>query len=440
MALLHWAATRIDDAEREAAVAVAALEALPPGSELAMAYATLARLRGTTLDDEQAIAWGERAIALAESLGATETLVDALITVGAAKLAAGDEVGREQLERSITLATAAGLDDLTARAHANLGFGYSDHFRFAHAARYFAAGIAFCSERDLDYFRQHLTAWLAHCRLYLGEWDEAADLAGSVLAAPNVAPVTRFAALLVAALVRVRRGEPHARSLLDEGLALAVGSGTLQRLGPIRAARAEAVCLKGDHRQTAAEALAVYDLAIERNKRWFAGELAYWRWCAGDLVVPPSIAAAPFALQIAGDWAAAAAAWDELACPYEAARARAESDNPMVLRQALATFEQLRARPAATLVRRRLRLAGAAMVPRGPRPSTWANSAHLTRRQLEIVRLLVHGHSNQQIADHLFLSPRTIENHVASILSKLGVASRADAAREAIRLGLVTPN
>lgn len=59
----------------------------------------------------------------------------------------------------------------------------------------------------------------------------------------------------------------------------------------------------------------------------------------------------------------------------------------------------------------------------------------LTRRELDVLRLLAEGRSNQEIADALFISPRTVTNHVASILSKLDVHSRA-AASYALRSGL----
>jgi len=437
LALLHWSDARMDDAEREATAAVAILEALPPGRELAMAYATLARLRGSTLDDDDAIGLGVRAIALAESLGATETLADALITVGSATLAAADERGREQLERALALAIGAGLDDLAARALANLGFGYDEQYRFDRAAHYFAAGIEFCADRDLDHFRLHMTAWLAHCRFFLGDWNQAAVLATSVLGSRNLAPVTRFVALLVAAMIRVRRGQFGAEALLDEALMLASPSGSLYRLGPIHAARAEAAWLAGDATGAAAEARDAYDLAAARHQRWYAGELAYWRWKGGEIVETPSSIAEPFAWQIAGDWERAATAWDDLGCPYESAWARLEGSDVTALRAALVVFDDLGARPAAALARRRLRALGARGVPRGPRPATRANPAGLTGREIEVVALLAQGQGNQEMADRLFLSTRTVENHVAAILSKLGATTRADAMARAAQLGII---
>ena len=56
-------------------------------------------------------------------------------------------------------------------------------------------------------------------------------------------------------------------------------------------------------------------------------ELTYWRWKAGDPVDVTLASAAPFAWQIAGDWERAATAWEARGCPYEAARARADSDD-----------------------------------------------------------------------------------------------------------------
>jgi DNA-binding NarL/FixJ family response regulator len=51
----------------------------------------------------------------------------------------------------------------------------------------------------------------------------------------------------------------------------------------------------------------------------------------------------------------------------------------------------------------------------------------LTKREIEVLRLLVKGHTNKKMAADLFLSERTIDRHVSNILSKMGVSSRAAA-------------
>jgi DNA-binding NarL/FixJ family response regulator len=66
-----------------------------------------------------------------------------------------------------------------------------------------------------------------------------------------------------------------------------------------------------------------------------------------------------------------------------------------------------------------------------------AANGNLSRREVEVVRLVAMGHTSREIARELFLSPRTVESHVSSILLKLDCRSRADAARRASELGLL---
>lgn len=62
----------------------------------------------------------------------------------------------------------------------------------------------------------------------------------------------------------------------------------------------------------------------------------------------------------------------------------------------------------------------------------------LTRREIEVLELLVEGLSNKSIGSLLSISDQTVKFHVAAICGKLGAANRTDAVRRAIRRGLVT--
>ena len=148
--------------------------------------------------------------------------------------------------------------------------------------------------------------------------------------------------------------------------------------------------------------------------------------------------AEPYALQIAGNWRAAADAWKELGCPYEEATARADGDEAAQL-EALAIFEKLGAIPAAERLRQKLRATGVRGVPRGPRPSTKENPAGLTARQMEVLSLLSAGCTNTEIAERLFISNKTVDHHVSAILAKLDAHTRAEAVSVALQSNLINP-
>jgi len=149
----------------------------------------------------------------------------------------------------------------------------------------------------------------------------------------------------------------------------------------------------------------------------------------------PACAARPFARQVAGDWRRAAAAWERLGCPYERARALADGDEPAQL-AALEIFVRLGARPDLERLRQRLRAGGVRHIPRGPRASTRDNPRGLTAREAEIAALLAGALTNARIGARLHISPKTVDHHVSAILGKLGVGSREEAGREAVKLGL----
>lgn len=178
--------------------------------------------------------------------------------------------------------------------------------------------------------------------------------------------------------------------------------------------------------------------ALERKDAWAIGELAVWRRRAG-LDVPADLPAAePYARELAGDPLGAAAAWEALGCPYDAALARAHSDDETARRAAMDVLDRLGARSAAAWVARALRADGArdVVIRTGPRAATRENPAGLTARELEVLGLVAQGLRNADIAARLFLSDRTVGHHVSAILRKLGVRSRAQAATEAARLGI----
>jgi len=418
------------EAEHASLQAISVLERLPPSKELANAYRVQAHLRMLDRERAAAVRWGRKAIALATTLGDIETIAGAELVVGAAMLVSGDDKGRAPLMRCLMLARKKSFDDLAALVYVNSGSSYGELYRFAEADRELSEGLAFTRDRDLDHSQHYMQAWLAITRLYQGRWPEAADLAATVLAEPNCASVTRIMALTALGRVRARRGDPGAHRLLDEALVLASQTGTLQRLAPVHAARAEVAWLAGDAGAAIVEARAVFDLALRLRHRWHTAEFGYWRFVTGDAITLPRWAARPFTLQIEGRWKQAAELWQELDCPYERARALADGDIDAQM-EALRIFTELGADPAIKIVARKIREAGVRHIPRGPRASTRANPVGLTKRQLDVLSCVCENLSNKQIASRLNLSPKTVDHHISAVLAKLGAATRQDAAKRA---------
>jgi len=126
--------------------------------------------------------------------------------------------------------------------------------------------------------------------------------------------------------------------------------------------------------------------------------------------------------------------WSEIGSPYEAARARVlvaralrelgDHDSAAAeLAVARRVFVEVAAAPAADDVDRLLGR---------PRPGG------LTKREVEVLRLVAEGRSNHDIANALVLSPKTVERHLSNIFTKLDVPSRTAAAAYAHEHGLMS--
>jgi DNA-binding NarL/FixJ family response regulator len=133
--------------------------------------------------------------------------------------------------------------------------------------------------------------------------------------------------------------------------------------------------------------------------------------------------------------------------PYEVARARIElaraladldriDDAAMEARRAIDVLTELKAELEISRARRLLE-----SLPPSTRDATASararNDSGLTTRELEVLRLVAHGLTNQAIAEKLFVSDHTVHRHLANILNKLSVSSRAAAVAQAARRGLL---
>jgi DNA-binding CsgD family transcriptional regulator len=389
--------------------------------------------------DEAAIEWGERALELATALDEEPAAVHALATIGVVQITAGNEAGWTTLEDSFRRAVAAGLDEDAIRALINLLEAARDRRRYGLADRYRDLAIRHLADHDLgfDLLRRRLAGDLAEVSLERGRWGEAAQLAEMLLGESGTARRIRVSALTTLGRLRARRGDRDAWALLDEALALAGPEADAETLIPLHTARVEAASLADDATRAGDEArLGLALVADLERDPWQGGELGFWAWHAGAVEGLPADAAQPYALHAAGRHRDAAAAWEAIGCPYQAALALADSDDEVDQRRALETFLALGARPMARRMTNRLHARGARGIRRGPRSVTRTNPAQLTPREMQVLRLVAEGLRNADIAQRMVVSVKTIDHHVSAILRKLNVPTRAEAAVVAARLGL----
>ncbi len=433
---LSWFLGREREARSYAEEALRVLEQEPHGVERAWALSNRSQIHMLANEVAPALEWGARAIELAEAQGESEVLVHALNNRGTARLSSGDGGGRAELERSLELARAHGFEEHVARAYTNLAATAVELWDYEYALRTLEEGIAYAVERDLDSWSDYMRAYRARAHLELGSWERSAEEAAALLDRPGAPAVLRLPALTVLGHLRARRGDPGARSALDESLELARGTGELQRLVPVALARAETAWIAGERERVVEEVRPAHELARAKSCLRVEGMLASWLTRAGERVALPRETPLPCALETAGEWRAASQAWERARRPFERALALAEGDEAAKL-QALELLIEFGAAPAVERLRCTLRERGVRRLPRGPRPSTRANAAGLTVRQMEVLACLSEGLTYGEIARRLFVAPKTVEHHVAAILQRLAVPSSREAVEQARLRGLL---
>ncbi|HEY8042706.1 MAG TPA: AAA family ATPase [Streptosporangiaceae bacterium] len=428
------AASRGSEGQAAAAAAITVLEPLGPSAELASAYGSLASLRMVNYEHEEAIELAHRAQAIAGPLGRADIVSDSLNTEACSLQGVGRDWAAT-MHRALDIAVSGGHELQVGRAYVNLYAMYIDEKDFAGGEAYYTDGVAYCDEHDLTSYSIFLRSQWTNMLERTGRWDEAVALAGELLLRGGPSPGIRLCPLNRLGTIRARRGEPGVWECLDEAIGHADGAGEAQNIVPVRLERAEARWLEGDQAAAVREAELAHDSGAGCDQ-WGRGALAVWLARTGSRREVPGRLAAPYQRQIDGDWAGAARLWLDLSCPYEAAMALLDSTDEDALREALDILTGLRAAAVIRVARRKMRELGIRSIPAGPHAATREHPLGLTRREHEVLDLIVDGRTNAEIAGQLFISAKTVDHHVSAVLAKLGAPSRGAAASEAVRLGL----
>ncbi|WP_206313138.1 helix-turn-helix transcriptional regulator [Streptomyces sp. JB150] len=479
------------DGWRELATAQDLVRGLPPSRVHADVLAAVAGWLMLRAPGPQAFSAAERAVEYARMVGARETELNARLTLGGLMVDSGDtEAGLAVMYEVKDRTVAEGMSYVAGRAYVNLPSELEAVGRSREAVPLLEQGVAHSRAYGLLNTEAWVWANLSDSLYSLGRWDEAAQaaedarrrgqnakpqgtgtmcLARVALGRGDVAGAARR---LAAARDYFGTHDPMPQQslpLVDISVGIAAAEGRLLDLRAELHATVEAGFPPGTHRYgwplLLAAATAEADArALPTARPGRAEAVGRIRdaakrlttnasiWLAHDMWVRAELARAEDTAGV-DTWSDVVTAFEGLERPYDLARVRhrlaealltcgGEHDRDRaaeLLRLAHAVAGHLGARPLADAVtqlaqRARLSLTGAprpALAPADP-----AEALGLTSRERDVLRLVSAGRTNRQIAEELFISPKTASVHVSNILAKLGVSGRGEAAAVAHRLGL----
>ena len=206
-------------------------------------------------------------------MGDKKTLAHALTNIATARLNVGDDSGRAELEQAFDLALRENLPDHAARALVNLAYTPLELRDYRRGRPALDRALRFAVDRDLAGYAQYLTGVRAEVALGQGDWAGAERDARDVLRQREQPRISIMPALVTLGRLQARRGDPEAEATLQEAARRAFGTGELQRVGPVAAARAEHAWLCGELDRVAAEAARGFELAAQLDHPWFVGEI-----------------------------------------------------------------------------------------------------------------------------------------------------------------------
>lgn len=422
---------------RSAAKAVEILADFP-SAELAMAHSNLAQVKMLKWEFSEAIPFAEKAIEYARAHDHKQILSHAYNNLACSLSWTEADRIRDLFTKSIALATEMENWDDAERGYVNWSEGEYHRQEYDRACELADLGLALCEEHQLDGFLRYLSGIKSWSLLNLGRWDEAraaAEVGMSSFADGELGQFRVPASIAFAQLMsRTGRGKDPQVSIEIERASRWIGE--LQHHWAFATMLAERAWLGLDD-ETSALAHLEEVLRLAPEPRVIPDVLVWLQRLrpekrfAGIATLPE-----PQRHLLEGDWQGAAELWARKLAPYEQALALANGDAD-ACSQALEILADLGAETTANRVRADMQRRGIASVPRGPRQSTKANPKGLTRRQMDVLALLEQGLSNAEIAEKLFVSPKTIDHHVSAILAKLDVTTRGQAASVARSEGIV---
>ncbi|HMC86357.1 MAG TPA: hypothetical protein VKI61_12570, partial [Chitinophagaceae bacterium] len=238
---LWWFEGNRKQAEDFAKQAVDLLEGKAASSEKAMAYSNMSQLKMLSDEMEDCIYWGEKAIEIAREIEDEEPIAHALINMGSSLMTNRPTMmeGISFLHQGLAIGLRNSWHEHVGRAYTALGSNAVTMKDYLFAKTNLDEGISYCEERDLYSLKLYMLCWKARLLLETGNWDEALEIGNNLLKKDDLLPVIKIGALVVAATIKIRRGEDDALSLLNEAKTIAFKTMEPQRIVPALSALLE---------------------------------------------------------------------------------------------------------------------------------------------------------------------------------------------------------
>ena len=435
---LWWFDGNRKNAENFAWQAIEVLKNESASSAKAMAFSNMSQLKMLSDELAECILWGEKAIAMAKELDNEDILCHALNNVGSVQMFihSSEQNGIAMLQQSLEIALRNSYHEHAARAYTNLASGLVKIKSYAFARTTLNDGIRYCEEKDLNSWTFYMLSWKTRLNLETGNWREAYSIADNLFKNENQPAIIKITALIVVAKILMRKGDKDVLPLLLEAKIKSFKTMELQRVIPSMAALLEYEWLTGktiieqnDIEQTTV-LMQKTGIDLEKN------EFAFWMKKAGRHFVTGKEIAEAYDTSNAAKALKAASLWEKTGCPYEQALVLFEGQEDDK-RKAIKLVQDLDANAVYEKMKQEMRNAGIKNIPRGIRKSTRSNAALLTYREMDVLRLLKEDMHNKEIAAQLYISAKTVDHHISSILFKLNASSRSKAVSEAMRAGIL---
>lgn len=401
---------------------------------LAAAYAYLAHHAMVHIRHDEAIQYAQRALSLSPEPGATQCT--ALISIGVVKNETNYPTGDPILTAASAMARSLGLQREWWWAQLNLILGAAANKEIDRSRERNDSTRAEIGDDDLAVTSFHILK-VAEYAIMSGDYQTAESTLETL---GRQTDISAWWLAWSRALVQLRRGDLRAAESSTHFRRVADALGEPHPLFHASTLSAEFLYVF-ERTDTDATARNLKSLAqvVSFDIPWWIADLALWLWLDGHIDQIPERAADPVHWLAAGQWQKTANWYADKGLPYEQAVALSLGDKPARMR-ALNIADQIGARALGSKFRHQLRADGFKGVPRMPRVNGQPNPFGLTARQSDVLELLAKRLTNQEIAQRLFISPRTAEKHVAAVISKVGAADRHEAVSVARRNGWLPKN